>query len=310
VSPEVIAPESSLPLVAARPPQPIAHPAVTTRSAATIAVKRRQSKDVFISVPREADHIVPRRRASGTRAKAQAHATRRGARGRRYFDADHRQLARVRSRTHAPSVFRSSCRVGDAFWRARSVRLGFAACAVVALGCGGNVTGNGPADASNVFGDASKNFDAGGTLDAGQSSDVQSTAENGCNIVLATDYDQSCTVDTDCIGVAQVSECPAGACSVCVTEAISRSAMTQYMEALSRSLATRPSGGQCSCPCVTIGSVCRAGKCVPAYCGPPQADWLPACADAGGYCDYAADTDCKMGPPNACAYSDEVCCLN
>jgi hypothetical protein len=198
----------------------------------------------------------------------------------------------------------------------------FSLCTFLALGCGGNVTKNGGADASASSVDASgngsdagsaeasPNLDASQNLDTAQSSDVQPTVEDGCTVVLPSDYDQSCAVDSDCIGVAQVSECPAGACSVCVTEAISRSAMTQYMEALSRSLATRPSGGECSCPCVTIGAVCRTGKCVPAYCGPPQADRLPACADAGGYCDYAGDTDCKMGPPDACAYSDEVCCLN
>jgi hypothetical protein len=40
-------------------------------------------------------------------------------------------------------------------------------------------------------------------------------------------------------------------------------------------------------------------------------DTLPACGDAGGKC-YFGETTCdpkRPGPPNACAYNDEICCL-
>jgi hypothetical protein len=131
-----------------------------------------------------------------------------------------------------------------------------------------------------------------------------------CRPVLASDYDQSCVVDTDCLTVGQVSQCPATACDSCATEAINQSAMAQYMSAFAQAFATSPRPGFCGCPC-TVNGICRAGKCQAGYCEPGPADTLPACTDAGGQCDYAANTSCNgIGPPDSCAYSDEVCCLN
>ena len=131
-----------------------------------------------------------------------------------------------------------------------------------------------------------------------------------CNVVLASDYDQSCVVDTDCVGVGEVPMCPATACDGCLTQAINKSAMAQYMIALSQAFASESPGEACGCPCEGIGALCRGGKCQAAFCGPPLADTLPACANAGGACAYKANTTCNgIGLPDACAYSDEVCCL-
>ena len=134
-----------------------------------------------------------------------------------------------------------------------------------------------------------------------------------CSPVLASDYDQSCTVDTDCVAVGEVSSCPAFACDGCTTEAINKSVMAQYMTAFAQAFTSKAPGTGCGCPCES-GAVCRGGKCQAAFCGPPTADTLPACAnagDAGGMCLYSANATCSgMGPPDACAYSDEFCCLN
>jgi hypothetical protein len=129
-----------------------------------------------------------------------------------------------------------------------------------------------------------------------------------CEIVLASDYDQSCTYDSDCTAVGQVSACPAGECDSCPSEAVNNSAAVAYKSALSSALSSA-SGETCECPCDGL-AVCRAGKCQVA-CVPPPSDTLAACSSVGGICGYSMNTLCsKSGPSNACAYSDEICCLD
>jgi hypothetical protein len=98
----------------------------------------------------------------------------------------------------------------------------------------------------------------------------------------------------------------------CPTQAINKGALAQYMTAMAKAIAfAGQTSTLCSCPCLGIGGLCRGGKCQAAFCGPPSADTLPACSDAGGICGYSANTTCNaMGPPDGCAYSDEVCCVN
>jgi hypothetical protein len=130
-----------------------------------------------------------------------------------------------------------------------------------------------------------------------------------CNPVLASDYDQSCDADTDCVGVGEVPQCPASACDGCLTQAVNKSAAAQYMAALSRAFASEPTGEACACPCEAL-AICRGRRCEYGFCGPAGTDTLPACADAGGRCSYTANTTCNTpGPPNSCAYADETCCL-
>jgi hypothetical protein len=131
-----------------------------------------------------------------------------------------------------------------------------------------------------------------------------------CSIVLASDYDQSCTLDSDCVEVGQVPQCPITTCDGCTTEAINRSAMAPYMSAFKRALASSSISGFCGCPC-TGNAICRGGKCEEGFCEPSPSDTLPACANGGGTCVYSASTICNgTGPPDSCAYSDELCCLN
>lgn len=145
-----------------------------------------------------------------------------------------------------------------------------------------------------------RDSDAGAPSDAG-----------ACSPVLASDYDQSCVADSDCVQVGEAPQCPPTACDGCRTKAVNKVDATRYQTALMQAFAAVPPGGPhaCSCPCDGI-AICRGGKCLAGGCVPSVADALPACADAGGRCSYAANTTCNTaGPPSSCANADEVCCL-
>jgi len=163
--------------------------------------------------------------------------------------------------------------------------------------------------------DASVTVDATSVADAScgnadmSPGDADTTDSASCSIVLASQYDQSCTVDSDCVPVGEVGSCPASACDGCWSAAINHCAAPQYMSALARVFASLPPGSACNCPAEgSPGAICRAGKCqLPSFVAD---DTLPACADAGGQCALSAGITCnRMGPPDSCAYSDEVCCL-
>jgi hypothetical protein len=149
-----------------------------------------------------------------------------------------------------------------------------------------------------------------GGVDAGTSNDASAATDAACTPVLASAYDQSCDADTDCVGVGEVPSCSTSTCA-CPTAAVNKSANAQYSALFSQVTAAYPPAA-CNCPCLS-GAICRGGACQAAYCGPPAADTLPACAnagDAGGMCAYSANTTCSgVGPPDACAYTDEFCCL-
>jgi hypothetical protein len=134
------------------------------------------------------------------------------------------------------------------------------------------------------------------------------TAEvSSCSPVLASDYDQSCLVDSDCVVVGEMPQCPPMPCYECPTAAVNKSVATRYEAALSLAFGGDAAGPACSCACES-GAICRAGKCQAALCTPPAADTLAACANAGGQCEYSACAE--RGPAGSCAYSDEFCCLS
>jgi hypothetical protein len=82
-----------------------------------------------------------------------------------------------------------------------------------------------------------------------------------CTPVLASDYDQSCDADTDCVGVGEVPSCPALACYVgCTMWTINKSVLGQYMTTLSRASAA-VAGESCSCPSYNPNPCCRGGMC-------------------------------------------------
>ena len=196
--------------------------------------------------------------------------------------------------------------------------------------CSGRVAGSGPTDASSSAEIGTGSVDTGGSTDdssldsslnedagarttgasadsAPESSSVEAPA---CSPVLASDYNQACIEDTDCVQVGQVPQCPPTACDGCRTQAVNKADATRFQAALMHAFGTVPPGLEvgCACPCDGV-AICRGGKCEAGGCGPSLADSLPDCVDAGGRCSYKANTTCdSMGPPDACAYPDEICC--
>jgi hypothetical protein len=196
-----------------------------------------------------------------------------------------------------------------------------AACAATPLQVSDGGTGS-AADTGGSAGAAGSGGSAGrtrGTSGAGGAAGSDSSSSGSCTVVVASDYDQSCVTDSDCVSVGQQPECPVVDCLGCIPGAINTSVMAEYMTALSHALMQLPPGGPlCNCPCISGVAICRGGKCEAAGCVPPLADRLPSCANADGLCVYKANTTCG-GPgiadggtevPDGCAYSDEMCCVN
>ena len=75
---------------------------------------------------------------------------------------------------------------------------------------------------------------SGGSNPGDGSADAASSNPGGCHAVLASDYDQSCVVDTDCVGVGEVPTCPVSACDGCLAQGINKNAVAQYLAALSQ----------------------------------------------------------------------------
>ncbi len=122
--------------------------------------------------------------------------------------------------------------------------------------------------------------------------------------ILASNYDQSCTTDTDCMAIGEGNAC--SLVGPCPSAAINKGAYSQYQS----DVAQTPCYGLSGCPSGS-GPCCRHGTCgLNAACY-SAADTLPACADAGGTCQPFVSGCGSMGagPPDACAYSDETCCL-
>lgn len=132
---------------------------------------------------------------------------------------------------------------------------------------------------------------------------------NSCVTVLASDYDQSCSLDADCVAVPQKPDCQPTCWNCFFSEAINKNAFPQYYMALLQAFASE--GPPCNCPAEGIEpACCRNGTCQTA-CS-TAADVLPACAAMRGECLYneiSHPVSCGwLGPPNSCAYPDEICC--
>jgi hypothetical protein len=174
---------------------------------------------------------------------------------------------------------------------------------VLAWSCGGHIAANRSADASSV------------TVRDGEdaSSDTGSPADAGSCMISASNYDQSCNVDTDCREVS-----PGDYCSPicrCGGAAIHAKALAQFNEDVSKTPLGSGALGSVGCYCpFQEGPCCRRGTCVGerGACSAPT-DTLPACSDAGGTCVFQGSAPvsglcAEPGPPDACAYSDEICC--
>jgi hypothetical protein len=148
-------------------------------------------------------------------------------------------------------------------------------------------------------------FNCGGAV-AASSEDTTSSC-----VIEASDYVQSCAVDSDCVQVTPGDYCGADQC-LCDVAAISMTALAQFRADVAKTPvgSASVSSGQCSCGNISMGVCCRDKLCT-RNCVAAN-DTLAPCASAGtfgGQCVLATEMNCTQpGPPNSCAYSDEVCC--
>lgn len=113
--------------------------------------------------------------------------------------------------------------------------------------------------------DASASATGDAAADASSATPEAGTATNAADatscLVLASDYDQTCAVDMDCVNVGEVLMCPADECSFCPMETINARAAAQYMAAFSVATAAIPADAtMCGCP-EEGRPCCVAGKC-------------------------------------------------
>jgi hypothetical protein len=124
-------------------------------------------------------------------------------------------------------------------------------------------------------------------------------------VISASSYDQACSVDSDCAEVISTDYCATNTCLCESNSAINVAALAQFKADTSKT----PLAGShkvCSYP-GEPGPCCRSGTCTMTCFLPTDA--LPACADAGGSGAPLGATCGKAGPPDSCAFSDEICCL-
>ena len=94
------------------------------------------------------------------------------------------------------------------------------------------------------------------------SSDLITCTDANIENIQASNYDQSCKVDSDCVGVAE-----GNACFPCVIQcqsggAINRNALSRYQSDISKTVGARETAGltPCGCP-ATFAPCCRSGTC-------------------------------------------------
>jgi hypothetical protein len=88
-----------------------------------------------------------------------------------------------------------------------------------------------------------------------------------------SNYDQSCTVDSDCVSIAVGDACYPCVVICQVGGAINRGALPSYQNDISKTIgAGETSGVQCGCPSGPL-PCCRGGTCqVDVACENPPAD--------------------------------------
>ena len=184
-----------------------------------------------------------------------------------------------------------------------------AAWSFLSWSCGGNVVGNSQGDASSGGAAGGGTTVDGSIVAPGVDGSSDASAYSGRCMISASSYDQSCAVDTDCTSVTSTNYCSVNC--LCGGSAINLGAQAQFNEDVSKTPLGSGALGPAGCPCFSSpGPCCRNGQCSTTCFSPT--DTLSACANAGGMCflgDYTACGGQAPGPPNACAYSDEVCCV-
>jgi hypothetical protein len=136
------------------------------------------------------------------------------------------------------------------------------------------------------------------TPDAQSDVSLEDSGPNACidasvKLIQASDYDQSCTVDTDCRYIAEGNACTPCAFDCSFGAAINVSALAQYNSDVANTpaVAAEFNGRTCASGCpAAFGPCCVGGKCqtsTTSQCPAAAADAGDAAADAGA--DAAAD---------------------
>ena len=167
--------------------------------------------------------------------------------------------------------------------------------ALLAFGCGGSTAGGdqSEADAAAVH-DASS--DAPSVVQMDGNAVVSNDIDAASCMILASNYDQSCTTDMDCAGISAGNYCAPNQC-FCGGSTISSRALPQF----NADVAKTPVGsgeipsGLCGCP-VEFPPCCQAGQCVSGNaCATDVVDAAPN--DASGYTpDYTVLCVGDAGP--------------
>jgi hypothetical protein len=142
------------------------------------------------------------------------------------------------------------------------------------------------------------------TPDAQSDVSLEDSGPNACidtsvKLIQASDYDQSCTVDTDCRYIAEGNACTPCAFDCSYAAAINVSALTQYYSDVANTPAVAPefNGRTCASGCPSaLGPCCVGGKCQTSptsQCPAASADAGDAAADTGA---DAADASTDAGP--------------
>lgn len=189
------------------------------------------------------------------------------------------------------------------------------ACALAMSGCGGAVATALSADGGSM--QPTSQTTASETSTSLYSSvetaaDSGVLANGGCAMIQASNYDQSCTVDSDCLSVWSGTSCAPGVCE-CPNSVIGVSARGQYLADTSAIVPDSKMLSLCNCAAVPP-PCCRQGTCQYYIDCSSGADALAACTNAGGECEYApalllGNESYDAGPPNSCAYTDEMCVI-
>jgi hypothetical protein len=115
--------------------------------------------------------------------------------------------------------------------------------------------------------------------------DALSCTSADVQLIVASNYDQSCETDPDCIGVVEGNFCfpPADNCSSIA--AIRKSAYAQYQADVAKTNAANCRAASSSC--LSVGPCCRAGAC----------RMGAECSDAGSPPASEAGADAEDGSP-------------
>ena len=153
--------------------------------------------------------------------------------------------------------------------------------------CGGAVSATaGDAGATNSSApDARAEAASGEARDAGDTG----VGDAGCSSIVASNYNQTCTTNKDCVGVGTGDTCSAPCAFVCgIGDVINASDLPAYQADLART-GFSSAGIGCGCPGYSYGPCCVGGKCeFDAVCQTISGE-----AGAGG----AASSDAGVCPP-------------